>query len=176
MIINKKIKILVLLILSLASSIFADKVSTFELLSNVKVTIIESKFDKKSFNIERCSNNSSICKINGSIPFGIDLNIPKTYVKDIKIEFDNTFYTLNSKDMYNAWGDKSFYVKDTIQYFGGECFDKKHCQFRGIFSDASGSFVAEWYIIDGLPVRTILSNSNDLINLFSENINPPIFD
>ena len=53
---------------------------------------------------------------------------------------------------------------------------KKNCQFRGLFSDAAGSFVAEWLIVDGLAIRTVLTSNNDVVNLFKKNIDPPEFD
>lgn len=78
--------------------------------------------------------------------------------------------------MYNGWGSHPLEYKGVIRYFGGKCFDTKNCQFRGLFSDAAGTFVAEWRIVNELPIRTMLTNSDDVVNLFIKNIDPPEFD
>jgi hypothetical protein len=77
--------------------------------------------------------------------------------------------------MYDAWGGRPLEYKGTIRYFGGKCSDQKNCQFRGIFSDGAGSFVAEWRIVGGVPTRTVLSGSDDIVHLFMKNIDPPEF-
>jgi hypothetical protein len=78
--------------------------------------------------------------------------------------------------MYDAWGSRPLEVKGVIRYFGGRCVDSQSCQFRGIFSDGAGSFVAEWIISGGLVLRTILSGSVDVIDLFIKDIDPPTFE
>jgi hypothetical protein len=50
------------------------------------------------------------------------------------------------------------------------------CQFRGIFSDAAGSYAAEWKIINGKSYRTFLTSSKDVLDLFIKNIDPPTFE
>lgn len=78
--------------------------------------------------------------------------------------------------MYNAWGNRPVEYPGVVRYFGGKCFDKKNCQFRGLFSDAAGTFVAEWLIVDGHSTRTVLTSSSDVVVLFTENIDPADFD
>ena len=38
-------------------------------------------------------------------------------------------------------------------------------QFRGLFSDAAGTFVAEWKIVNGSAARTVLTNSDDVVGV-----------
>lgn len=76
--------------------------------------------------------------------------------------------------MYDAWGNRPLEVKGAIRYFGGRCSDVKNCEFRGIFSDGVGTFVAEWRVVDGVPIRDVLTDSSDIIDLFMHNIDPPI--
>jgi len=159
-----------------SSVVLADTTSTFNLPSGVEVTIVESIFQEEKFDVEGCSTKSSICRINGRFPYGVDLNLPKTYVRSITISFQGTSYALDVTDMYNAWGNRPLEYPGAVRYFGGKCFDKKNCQFRGLFSDAAGSFVAEWLVVDGLAIRTVLTSSNDVVNLFKKNIDPPEFD
>lgn len=102
----------------------------------------------------------------GHIPFGTDAGLPKTFVKEINISYQGQSYLLDASDMCNAWGKRPLEVKGSVRYFGGRCFDGKNCEFRGLFSDGAGTFVAEWRIVNGTPVRTVLTSSNDVVNLF----------
>jgi hypothetical protein len=99
-------------------------------------------------------------------PFGL----PSTYVKSITVTVKGRLYSLDVADMYNAWGSRPLEYKGVIRYFGGTCLDSENCRFRGVFSDAAGSFGAEWYIIKGLAIRTVISSSSDIIQLFAKHI------
>ena len=83
-------------------------------------------------------------------------------------------YSLDVSGMYNVWNGRPLEVKGMIRYFGGSCWNSRNCRFRGLFSDAGGAFVAEWAITDGKEVRTVLSDSPDVIELFRKNIDPPV--
>ncbi len=154
----------------------ADTSAVFTLPSGVRVEIVEANFQKTLFSISGCSERGDVCRINGHVPFGADFGLPKTYVKNITVLFQGQSYSLDVSDMYNAWGARPLEYKGKIRYFGGKCFDTKNCQFRGLFSDAAGSFVAEWRVVSGLPTRTVLTSSNDVMNLFIKHIDPPEFD
>ena len=67
-------------------------------------------------------------------------------------------------------------VIDGFRHFGGRCFDTRNCHFRGLFGDASETFAAEWVIVDGISIRTVLTGSSDIFALFSEHIDPPEMD
>lgn len=159
-----------------SATAFGDATATFTLPSGVAVQIEESAFDKANFKVEGCSGRAPHCKINDHIPFGTDLSLPKTYIKSMVVSFDGTKHQLDTTNMYNAWGRRPLEYKGTIRYFGGKCHNKNSCQFRGLFSDAAGSFVAEWKIINGIPTRTVLTDSNDIVHLFMQNIDPPEYE
>jgi hypothetical protein len=158
------------------SSAIADITSTFILPSGVEVKIIEAPFQKALFKVEGCSEGDSVCRINGHAPAGIAFGLPKTYVKSITISFQGRSYSLDVSDMYDAWGSRPLEYRGKIRYFGGKCFDLKNCQFRGIFSDAAGAFVAEWRVVNEMPIRTVLTGSDDVMNLFMRNIDPPEYE
>lgn len=168
--------ILVLLVILIPTMTIPETNATFILPSGVKVQIIEAPFLKTYFKIEGCSDKENFCRINGRIPFGTAFGLPKTYVKSILVSFQGQSYSLDVKDMYDAWGARPLEYKGVIRYFGGKCYDSKNGQFRGIFSDAAGTFVAEWRIVNGESIRTILTDADDVINLFMKNIDPPEFD
>jgi hypothetical protein len=158
-----------------SSSALADTVAAFTLPSGVNVKITEAKFQKTLFKVSGFTNGGTICRINGQPPFGTAFELPKTYVKSISVSYQGQSYSLDVSDMYNAWGKRPLEYKGTVRYFGGKCSDIKNCRFRGLFSDGAGSFVAEWQIVNGLPIRTVLSDSNDIVNLFTQHIDPPEF-
>jgi len=162
-----------LLSLFVPATASADTTATFQLPSGVTVRIVEAPFRASQFKVEGCSERDSACRINGRIPFGTAFGLPKTYVKSITVSFGVLTYSLNASDMYDAWGARPPEVKGVIRYFGGRCFDSKNCRFRGLFSDAAGTFVAEWNVVNGAPVRTVLTASDDVVELFTRNINPP---
>jgi hypothetical protein len=153
----------------------ADTTAAFTLPSGVAVRIVEAPFNVSSFKTQGCKEQDSACLVNGRVPFGVAFGLPKTYVKSITVTFKGQSYSLGASDMYNAWGERPLEVRGAIRYFGGTCFDVKNCRFRGLFSDAAGSFVAEWLIVNGLSTRTVLSDSADILRLFTEHIDPPEF-
>lgn len=154
----------------------ADSNAAFTLPSGVGVSIVEAPFENFKFKVEGCTGSEAGCLINGHVPIGTDADLPKTYVKSISITFHGKTYALDVSEMYDAWGTRSLEHKGAIRYFGGKCFDENNCQVRGIFSDAAGSFVAEWRVVNGLPARTVLTTSRDVVHLFMEHIDPPTFD
>jgi hypothetical protein len=169
--------VLALLMVTIAPSVAAEVETTasFTLPSGIAVAIIEAPFEPAVAKIDKCSDGGSICRINGNLPFGAAGDVPQTYVKRITVAVGGKSYDLSAADMYNAWGSRPLKFHDLIQYFGGNCKDQKNCRFRGLFSDAAGAFVAEWQIVDGISVRTILTNSPDVMNLFVRHIEPPDF-
>jgi hypothetical protein len=154
----------------------ADSKAVFRLPSGVNVHIVEDKFQKSLFKVEGCSDQDNFCRINGRVPFGVAFGLPFSYVKSIKVSFKRSVYLLDVSDMYNAWGTRPLEVKGVIRYFGGKCSDEKNCQFRGVFSDAGGAYVAEWRIVGGKSIRTVLTDSDDVNNLFIKNIDPPEYE
>jgi hypothetical protein len=150
----------------------ADTAAIFELPSGVAVRIIEAPFKASLFKLEGCADQDSACRINGRVPFGTPFGLPKTYVKSIIVSFRTRSYSLDASDMYDAWGARDPEIPGVIRYFGGRCLNAKHCRFRGLFSDAAGTFVAEWLVVNGISVRTVLTASGDVIRLFTQNIDP----
>jgi hypothetical protein len=167
--------VIALTLAAISTLALADTEAAFTLPSGVNIKIVEAPFDKKSFNVSGCTDTGDVCLINGRIPLGAASSLPKTYVKSIEVSYRKQSYLLDVSDMYDAWGGRPLEYKGTIRYFGGKCSDQKNCQFRGIFSDGAGSFVAEWRIVGGVPTRTVLSGSDDIVHLFMKNIDPPEF-
>jgi len=162
--------------MSAAVTVRADTTAKLELPSGVEVRIVEAPFQAKNFKVQGCGEKATGCRINGRIPFGTAFGMPTTYVRRITASFKGRTHLLDSSQMYNAWGGRPLEVKGVIRYFGGKCDDEKNCRFRGLFSDAGGSFVAEWLVVDGMATRTVLTDSNDVVHFFMQNIDPPEFE
>lgn len=154
-------------------SVNVHAASVFTLPSGVRVEIVEAPFQEGRSEMRDCGEPSRACRINGHLAFGVALGLPKTYVRSISVSFEGQSYALDSSDMFNAWGGRSLEVKGVVRYFGGQCSDAKNCEFRGIFSDGAGTFVAEWRVVDGIPMRDVLTDSSDIVDLFMHNIDPP---
>jgi hypothetical protein len=171
---NMRAYVLIILVIMILSSIAnAETQTEFKLPSGVEVKIVEAKFIASDFKIEGCNDSDTFCFINGRPPYGVAFGLPKTFLKNVTITYKDRSHSLETSDMFNAWGSRPIEYKDVIRYFGGNCYDKDNCQFRGLFSDAAGSYVAEWKIINGKSFRTVLTSSDDIIDLFMKKIDPP---
>lgn len=165
----------VIVLISIVIEVSA-KPKTFSLNDELLVTFEEKPFIKSDWKITYCDNGWSVCQINGKYPFGAAARIPATYLAKLTASIKGQEYSLNSSNMFNAWGDRSVKLESGTQYFSGVCNHEKWCTFRGLFSDAAGAFVAEWQIRDGVPERTIITYSDDVISLFIGNLTPPVYD
>lgn len=165
-----------LMLCGLSNTTHAESSVTFTLPSGASIRIVEDAFANARFKTEGCDGRQPKCLINGHVPFGTDFDLPKTYVKRIEARFRGTTYLLNSTDMYNAWGSRPLQYFGAVRYFGGKCTSTKDCQFRGLFSDGAGTFVAEWRIVEGKAIRTVLTDTNDIVHLFMEHIDPPEYE
>jgi hypothetical protein len=104
---------------------------------------------------------------------------PRTYVKSITGQYKGKSFTLDSTCMTDAWNGRPLEVKGAVRYFGGQCTIEHgtlFCSLRGLFSDGGESFVAEWSVTGTSGIRTVMSSSSDIIDLFMKNIDPPEYE
>jgi hypothetical protein len=159
---------IIFLCLFFSLSACADNEKVYEL--NISKTI-KVEIHEKNIDVSVRKDNLP----NGNAIFGATKE-PKTYVSKIIFIVNNISYNLENKYMYDSWGNRPLEIPKVIKYFDAHCYDNKNCTIRGIFSDAAGSFVAEWKIINGKPIRTIITDSSDILGLFAKNISPPVFE
>ena len=138
-----------------------------------KITLVEKAFDPGQAKVETCQGGAGICRINGVIPFGIAAGMPKTELVKVTLDVGGKSYQLDAGGMYNAWGRKS---GDSAQRLSAQCFDASNCIVRGVFSEPTGAYAAEWAIVDGRASRTMLTGSRDVVDLFRKNIGAPLFE
>jgi hypothetical protein len=146
----------------------AEKIVRLVLPNSVSVEIVEGAFDTGRFKIEKC-NTEEGCLINGYPVFGVSFDLPKTYVKEIKARIRGKEYDLDTRGMFDAWGDRPLKFNGGIRYFGSSC-SGAICLLQGIFSDGAGTFVAEWMVTEGRAFRTIITDDSGIIELFKKNI------
>lgn len=172
-----KINICAILMLCFASlQANADEIKEFKLNSGITVSIEEAPFNPQGHEIVNCEGSEIPCLIDGSFPYGANFSLPSTYLKKLVISFEGKSHSLDTSHMFNAWGNRPLEVKGVIRYLGGHCYDSEHCALRGLFSDAAGSYVAEWVVINGVSSRTVLTSSDDVVHLFMKNIDPPVYE
>lgn len=161
--------------LLLSTSAPAETNARFVLPSGVKVSITESPFIMARAKVTRrgARRAGAGCLIDGRIPFGVMGDLPETYVKSITISVQGKVYLLDASQMYDAWGSRPLEYPGAIRYFGGWCADASDCQVRGVFSDGASIFVAEWRVVQGQTMRTVLTDSRDIVELFMAHIDPP---
>ena len=146
---------------------------TFDLGNGLKISIEEKKFDPSEWDITYCPNTKFICLINGKVPYGVDNVVPSSYLSKLTATVNSKSYQLDTTNMFNAWGERPLEHPGAIKYFSGTCENPKWCIFRGIFSDAAGTFIAEWQVRWGVPERTVITTASDIVNLFMKHIDPP---
>ena len=132
--------------------------------------------------MEKCKQDFSSCLKNGlptfgtSSSFGIFTSLPRSHLVELRLRYRDIEYKLETLHMYESRSNKKSKSKSNVQYFYANCFDAKNCLVRGLFSDAAGSYVAEWKIVDGIALRSILTSTRDIVHKFIKNINPPVYD
>jgi hypothetical protein len=171
-----KLKVSIFLIVFFSSTTLASDEKRYELDGGIVVTIEEAQFTPEQHDIKNCASSKIPCTIDGVFPFGTAFNIPRTYLKRLTFSIKNKTYELDTSGMYNAWGNRPLEHKGSIRYLGAHCYSDVDCKLRGIFSDAAGSYVAEWIMFGGTSQRTVLTSTNDVMHMFMKNIDPPYYD
>lgn len=139
----------------------------FNFAPNGILKLVEVPFVKDEHEIIFDTYQKNVIKsINGSAPYGITaVTLPICLVEKIELSYNGKTYSLNSNDMYNA-----LVKAELAQHISVKCADENTCMIRGLFSDASGTFAAQWEIERGIARRTVLSNKEDVLVLFREKV------
>ncbi len=144
---------------------------TFQLPSGVTVKLVERPIAEGHFKYTGCVNHSVYCIIDDQLAFGWVGTLPSAYLKSITVLYQSKSYAFDVRGMFDAWGHRPL-QRGKTRYFGGGCSDSNTCQFRGLFSDGIGTFVAEWTIVGGVAQRTVLTSSPDIVAVFIDHIDP----
>ena len=163
------------LLMRFASAEDAQREYSYILNNGVHVTVIEEPFNPSRHKITHCyeksdsdeiTDQSFICKIDGLSFYGVgEAPEPSTELKTIIVTIDGRLYRLNTSQMYNAWGD--FRLPD--DYLWVTCH-KQSCSVKGLFSDATGAFAAEWKIQNGKSKRVLITGDEAIVFQFIDEI------
>lgn len=164
-----------ILLMPFASAEDAQRKYSYILNNGVHVTIIEEPFDPSRHKITHCyektdtgeiAEQTGICEIDGSSIYGVgEATEVSTALKAIVVSIGGHSYRLNTSHMYNAWGD--FRLPD--DYLRVICH-KKSCSMKGLFSDATGGFIAEWRIQNGRSKRVLITGDEPIVFQFIDEI------
>jgi hypothetical protein len=126
---------------------------------DIKLSITAKPFNPDGHEIQKCKiiEWEGICLIDGRPVFGADMDLPKTVVDKAIVQVGARTIPLDTTCMFNPWFRKPSNDQFEINLIEGGF------AVRGFFSDGAGSYVAEWRIIDGASVRTILTNDEAIL-------------
>ncbi|NIR48161.1 hypothetical protein GWO43_06865 [candidate division KSB1 bacterium] len=137
--------------------------ATFELQPGVKLQIVAAPFDSTKHSIERCKivDWTGVCLIDNEPVFGTDWEIPRSSIKRIYLKVNDRKIELESSSMFNPW-----FTKPDERSFSLQRWTQEGWIVRGYFSDAAGSYVAEWRVIKDKSIRTVISSDESIIISF----------
>lgn len=99
---------------------------------------------------------------------------PNTMVTSIVAEIKNKRYSLDAKDMFNAWGGgRNEDTKTKNRRFGATCYNSNNCVIRAVIGDGIWTTAVQWEISGGIASRTVYTSNPDIIELFLTHIDPP---
>lgn len=90
--------------------------------------------------------------------FGPDGGAPQTKLERLTLLKGNRRTPLEVSCMYDPW-----FEQVDLNRFRVRMISSTSLLLTGIFSDAAGSYVAEWLIVGGIGVRTLLSNEPSVV-------------
>jgi hypothetical protein len=94
--------------------------------------------------------------------FGVDGGgIPAAKLQRLSLRRDKTVTSLEASCMYDP-GLGGMHKKR----FNVRILNPRSLLLTGIFSDAAATYVAEWLIVDGIGVRTLLTDDPDAVSRF----------
>jgi hypothetical protein len=156
----------ILLLLLIISNAFADDFQSdgsFQY-KDVKLSVTAKPFNPKEHDIQKCKITSweGVCLIDNKPVFGADMGMPKTMLNKAIVQVGAKVIPLDVTCMFNPWFKKPSKGQFEINMIEGGF------AVRGFFSDGAGSYVAEWEIISGVSVRTILTSDETIYNHLSK--------
>lgn len=127
---------------------------TLELGHGLTLRMTASPFDPGQHSIERCRHEdwSGVCLIDGKPVFGTDGEMPRWRLDKATVDLAGRKIDLDTSCMYNPWAarpEKGSYSASPVEV---------GFLVTGSFSDGAGAYYAQWLIVNGGSVRTVISN------------------
>ncbi|WP_369600650.1 hypothetical protein AAIA72_12500 [Hahella sp. SMD15-11] len=157
-----------------ASAVFASADDTHTVTVTVSPDLYVS-FEERQVP-DACHTSPGSCEVNGTPRIGAISAPPDSYLSRISLRYKDRTYLLDSGHMYNPQLAGRAVPARPEGWVHASCMDAENCVVRVVLGDAGDTYVAEWYVLDGKSLRTLLSPSEDLINLFMKDIRPPVYE
>ena len=91
--------------------------------------------------------------------FGTDGGVPHTKLEKLTLVEGKRKTPLEVSCMYNPW-----FEQIDVHQFRVRSITPRRRILTGNFSDAAATYVAEWLVVDGKGVRTLLSNEPSVVH------------
>ena len=131
-------------------------------LNRLTLHLEREPFDPRMHAVERCNvlGRLEVCLIDGHPVFGADGEMPASKLSRAYVEAGGKTVAFDVDCMYNPWSGES---PPPIRLFRTERTEGGF-YVRGLFSDGAGVYVAQWLVVNGSSVRTILSSDDSLLS------------
>jgi hypothetical protein len=128
---------------------------TMHLKHNITLEMTASPFDAAKHRVTECEVMGSkvVCLIDDKPVFGTDWTLPRSQLVQASVKIGSRVVDLDVSCMFNPW-----FEKPDPRDFGAQKVDEGYL-IRGFFSDAAGSYNAEWLVIRSSSVRTRLQTA-----------------
>jgi hypothetical protein len=125
----------------------------------IKLTMTASPFDPRKHSVERCQHEdwSGVCLIDGKPVFGTDGDVPRARLDRATVQVKSRVVELDTSCMYDPWVGRP----DSTLFSAAE--NEDGILITGKFSDGAGSYFAQWLVVKGGSVRTVLSTDEELL-------------
>jgi hypothetical protein len=138
--------------------------ATIELGRGLTLRMSASPFDPKGHVIERCRHDGDnpVCLIDGKPVFGTDGEMPRSRLDKAAVEVAGRKVDLDTSCMYNPWVAKP----EKSSYSASPAEDGY--LVTGSFSGGAGSYFAQWLIVIGGSVRTVITTDEQQLETESK--------
>jgi hypothetical protein len=157
----KKVSMIVVSMLFIAGAAFVfsnasqltDSSHTISLKHDIILEMTAGPFDSAKHRITECElmGSKGVCLIDDKPVFGTDWTLPRSQLMKAAVKMGSRVVHLDVSCMFNPWAEKPDPQDFSAEKVYGGYF------VHGNFSDAAGSYKAEWFIVESGSARTQLS-------------------
>jgi hypothetical protein len=118
---------------------------------DVSLVLETRAFEAKRHDVRLCAEGVP-CLIDGKPVFGTHGSLPSIEIVSLTLRMGERRIPLDASAMYNPWSPRE--DRDVYAWLSRELGDR--LVIRGEFSDGAAAYVAEWEVVEGSALRTVL--------------------
>jgi hypothetical protein len=119
--------------------------------NEISLSLVTRTFEARRHNIKRCAEGTP-CLIDGRPVYGTYRSLPSVEIVSLTLKMGNRLIPLDASAMYNPWSPREDRAIDVwISHDLGD-----QLVIRGEFSDGAAAYFAEWEVVEGSALRTVL--------------------